>query len=213
MNETDHLSRRDFLGLALLGPAFAAKVGASPVDDRPIYRGSMGELISGILPAPDWHAKYFALVESVDAPVSEWQMLEMSGLALKHRVPLEGLPDLLRSHRIVRLCEADLLRSSDAPGALSCFADVFMFADVSTCEAQWGGLETRVAAGEADPHPGGIGDAACVGNHVGRWTLPGKIFFRRAIIIATIHVWNHVPGYEAHRFAFALDRRISALSR
>ncbi len=213
MSEIDHPSRRDFLGLTLLGPAVAAAVGASPVDDRPIYRGSMCELISGILPAPDWLAKYFALVESVDAPLSEWRMHEMSALAIVHRKPLQDLPDLLRSHRIVRLCEADLSPRAGGPDAPSCFVDVFMFADVSTCEAQWGALEARVAAGEVDAHPGGLGDAACVGNQVGKWTMPGRIFFRRANVVAKIYVESRIPGYDADRFAFALDRRISALSR
>jgi hypothetical protein len=65
--------------------------------------------------------------------------------------------------------------------------------------------------GEADPHPGGLGDAACVGNSSGKWTLKGKVFFRRANVAATIFAQSSIPGYEANRFAADLDRRIGAM--
>ncbi|WP_165243621.1 hypothetical protein [Paludisphaera soli] len=213
MNEFHQLSRRDFLGLALLGPAVAARAGIESIDDRPICHGSMRDLMSGVLPAADWRARYYALVESVDAPVSQWRMKRLSALAMIHRQPRVDLPDLLRSHRIVRLCEADLSPRSGGADAPSCFADVTVFADVSSCEAVWPALEARISAGEADAHPGGLGDAACVGNEVGKWTLSGKLFFRRANVAATLFVMPRVAGYEADRFAEALDRRIEAFCR
>ena len=211
MVEINELSRRDFLGLALLATA-AGRFGGARVDDRPIYRGTTRELIAGVLPSGDWRARYYTLVESVEAPVSEWRVKKLSALAMQHRRPLAEMPDLLRAHRIVRLCEADVSPRAGGPEAPSCFADVFVFADAAACQADWRALEAKAEAGDLDPHPGGLGDEAFVGSEAGRWTMPGKVFFRRANVGVTVFVPSAVPGYEADRFAVALDRRIASTS-
>lgn len=207
MSDLNRINRRDFLGAALAGPAVAAALGALSTDNRPIYLGGMRELISEILPEPNWRARYYALVESVDAPESEWRAKWTSQLSVIRHLSGRSLPDLLRSGGVAKYCEADISPRPSDPDGPFCFADVTVFDDVSRCEAAWRSLEESTEAGETDIHPGGLGEASCVANKSAEWTVPGKIFFRRANVGVSIH-GQFRRGYEADRFAFALDRRI-----
>lgn len=208
MSDLNSINRRDFLSAALFGPAVAAALGSLGVDNRPIYRGGMRDLIAEILPEPNWRARYYALVESVDAPESEWRAKWTSQLSMARHLSGRSLPDLLRSGGVSKYCEADLSPRPSDPDGPFCFADVTVFDSVSRCEAAWRPLGESIAAGEADVHPGGLGEAALVTNKAAEWTIPGKIFFRRANVGIAIH-GQFRPGHEADRFAFALDRRIA----
>src|SRR5262249_37845908 len=112
------------------------------------------------------------------------------------------------SRGVLRACEVDFSATTQGMPSNSYFADLTLFEDVPRCEAAWRGLESVADEAGRDPYTG-LGERAVLSG--GKWSLSGKVFFRRANVLASVVAvpWTDEPN--ARRFADALDRRILAL--
>lgn len=211
MSDLNSINRRDFLGAALFGPAVAAALGALGVDERPIYRGGMSDLIARSPPSPNWRARYYALVESVDIPESEWRVHWGSVLA-SFKGPGVDLAELLRANRVTRLCETEYAPPRPCIRRLpTCMVAVRIFESVAACEAVWRERETWIP-GEISAHPGGLGEEAREHTRGFKSSPIRDLYFRRANVMAKVGLlfYHDVPGYEVDRFAADLDRHVAA---
>lgn len=215
MTDPTNLGRRDFLGflgLVLLGPAINPAAGEQdegPGGGGPVYLGPVRDLAAGVPLKPGCDLEFDALIESVDTPPSEWLLDEVLATFLEALVPLAELPARLRSRGIRRVCEATYRSRAEGMPSVSHLADVTIFEDIRRCAAAWRDIERRAdEAGLVSCE--GVGDAAVV-SRGGKWSLPGKLFFRRGNVLASVVPWT--PDRDATPFATALDSRIVDLSR
>lgn len=209
-------SRRDFLGL--LGLALFDWPPTTLVDaverdqdsSRPVYLGSVQDLVASPPLEPGWEVSFDALVESVDAPVSEWVLGEVSALILLAQCPLAELPARLRSWGVLRVCEAEYCRETAGMPEGPTLVDVTVFRNASWTTAAWRSFEAAPKEAGLELCEG-IGEAAFVSR--GGWSVPGKVFFRRGNVLASVAICPPTPGADAQRFADILDRRIVTSGR
>jgi hypothetical protein len=213
MTDPTNLSRRDFLGflgIVLLGPAVNPAAGEQDEGPGggPVYLGPVRDLAAGVPLKPCWDLEFDALIESVDTPPSEWLLSEVSATFLEALFPLTELPARLRSRGIRRACEATYRSRTDGMPSVSHLADVTIFENIRRCAAAWRDIE-KMADEAGLVSCESVGDAAVVSRD-GKRFLPGKLFFRRGNVLASVVPWT--PDRDATPFAAVLDSRIVDLS-
>jgi hypothetical protein len=202
----DGSTRREFLGflgVALLSPSLTPTESPSAAVDTPVYLGPVQELAAGLPIGAGWKLSFDDLIESVDLPISEWVLSQVTAMYFEAKYSLAELPSILRSRGVRRACEVFY---HEPELHESYFVNWTMYHDCGRCTEGWHAIETVPAEAGLDPLAG-IGDVAVVS--LGKWCVPGKIFFRRGNVL--VSVFPNSSNRDARQFATMLDQRIIEL--